>query len=72
MLRVGALLRRAEITKSHRLEVGDVLLDADEPVEAVVKVYRAALDGKDFRTLPEWASIEGMQTTTGHYFRGVE
>ena len=49
-----------------------LLLDADEPVEAVVKVYRAALDGKDFRALPEWASIEGMQTTTGHYFRGVE
>ena len=30
VLRVGALLRRARINNSHRLEVGDVLLDADE------------------------------------------
>ncbi len=30
MLRVGALLRRAKITNSHRIEAGDVVLDADE------------------------------------------
>lgn len=30
VLRVGALLRRARIQDSHRLEVGDVLLDSDE------------------------------------------
>jgi len=48
-----------------------LLLGADEPVEAVMKVYRAALDGGDFRSLPEWSAIEGMNTTTGHYFRGV-
>ena len=44
----------------------------DEPVEAVVKVYRAALDGRDFKSLPEWGIIETMNTTTGHYFRGVD
>ena len=30
VLRVGALLRRAKIAGSHRLEVGDVALDSDE------------------------------------------
>ena len=49
-----------------------LLLRADEPVEAITRVYRAALDGADFRALPEWAAIETMNTTTGHYFRGVE
>ena len=49
-----------------------LLLDPGEPTEAIVKVYRAALDGKDFKALPEWAVIDAMNTTTGHYFRGVE
>ena len=29
-LRIGALLRRAKIANSHRLEIGDLTLDADE------------------------------------------
>ena len=41
-------------------------------MEAVVKAYRAALDGLDFRVLPEWEAIEKLDTTTGHWFRGVE
>ena len=49
-----------------------LLLDQGDPVEAVVKVYRAALDGRDFKALPEWALLEDMNATTGHYFRGVE
>ena len=49
-----------------------LLLRPDEPVEAITTVYRAALDGKAIRTLPEWQAIEAMDTTTGHYFRGVE
>ncbi len=48
-----------------------LLLAGDEPVEAIVRVYRAALDGGDFRALPEWSEIDGMETTTGHFFRGV-
>ena len=49
-----------------------LLLRPEEPVEAVVKVYRAALQGADFKALPEWASLESMNTTAGHFFRGVE
>ena len=49
-----------------------LLLRGDEPVEDVVRVYRAALDGRDFKSMPEWAGIDEMNTTTGHYFRGVE
>lgn len=49
-----------------------LLLSRGEPTEAVVKVYRAALDGQDFRALPQWQILETMNTTAGHYFRGVE
>lgn len=38
ILRIGALLRRAKIAASRRLEVGNLVLDADE--------YTAYLDGK--------------------------
>ena len=30
LLRIGALLRRAKIASSHRLEIGSLILDADE------------------------------------------
>ena len=49
-----------------------LLLSRGEPTEAVVKVYRAALDGQDFRALPQWQILETMNTTAGHYFRGVK
>ena len=49
-----------------------LLLNGGEPAAEIVRVYRAALDGRDFRALPEWAILDGMDTTTGHYFRGVE
>jgi len=49
-----------------------LLLSKDEPTEAVVKVYRAALHGEDFRALPQWQALETLNTTAGHYFRGVE
>ena len=49
-----------------------LLLSPDEPVEAVVKVCRAALDAEDFRALPEWEILDAMNTTAGHFFRGVE
>ena len=38
-LRIGALLRRAKIASSHRLEIGKLILDADERT--------AALDGTE-------------------------
>jgi len=49
-----------------------LLLSKGEPTAAIVKVYRAALDGEDFRALPQWQTLETMNTTAGHYFRGVE
>jgi len=45
-----------------------LLLDAGEPIEAVVKAHRAALDGEK----PDLSALDGLGTTTGHYFRGVE
>lgn len=40
--------------------------------EAAVRSARAALDGSDFKTTPEWALLDAQPSTTGHYFRGVE
>ncbi len=40
--------------------------------ESIVRLHRAALDGQDIRQRSEWALVESMETTTGHYFRGVE
>ncbi len=40
--------------------------------ESIVRLHRMALDGEDVRESREWGLIENMQTTTGHYFRGVE
>ena len=49
-----------------------MLLDESDPIEAVVRLHRAALSGEDVRSHDDWAKIEAMNTTTGHYFRGAE
>ena len=53
-------------------EAWRMLLDADDPVEAVTALHRAAIDGENPRNHPDWQEIENMNTTTGHYFRGAE
>lgn len=72
VLNSAALMPLRHLDRMPKLRRWRLLLDRDEPVAAIAKVYRAALDGRDFRALPEWQAIETMQTTTGHYFRGVE
>ena len=49
-----------------------MLLDRDDPVADVVRLHRMAIDGGDFRADAAWKTIEEMNTTTGHYFRGAE
>ena len=63
-------LRRLErLPGIHRWRL---LLGEGEPAADIVRIYRAALDGRDFRALPEWERLQACDTTTGHYFRGVE
>ena len=50
VLRVGALLRRARITSSRRLEAGDVLLDADER-SCTVRGEEVSLTVREFNIL---------------------
>ena len=50
VLRVGALLRRAKIANSHRLEVGDIRLDADER-SCTVKGEEINLTAREFNIL---------------------
>ena len=49
-----------------------LLLEADDPVEDVVRLHRACLDGQNFRANSAWPALDAMNTTTGHYFRGAE
>lgn len=49
-----------------------LLLDEGDPIEDVVRLHRMAIDGENFRADPAWETIERMNTTTGHYFRGAE
>lgn len=48
------------------------LTDEGALSEGVVRLHRAALGGEDFKALPDWAEMDALKTTTGHYFRGVE
>ena len=50
VLRTGALLRRAKINNSHRLEVDDVLLDADER-SCMIKGEEINLTTREFNIL---------------------
>ncbi len=50
LLRVGALLRRAGIKNSHRLEVGDVVLDSDER-SCTVRGEEVSLTVREFNIL---------------------
>ncbi len=49
-LRIGALLRRAKIASSHRLEIGKLLLDADER-SAVLDGEEISLTMREFNIL---------------------
>ena len=49
-----------------------LLLEEDDPVEAVVQLHIAALNGEDVRAHALWPALNEMNTTTGHYFRGAE
>ena len=49
-LRIGALLRRAKIASSHRLEIGKLILDADERT-AVLDGEEISLTAREFNIL---------------------
>ena len=49
-LRMGALLRRAKIASSHRLEIGKLVLDADERT-AVLNEEEISLTAREFNIL---------------------
>lgn len=72
VLNSAALMPLRHLGRLPKGEGWRLLLDDGDDVEAVVKVYRAAIDSADFRRMPEWAILDAMSTTTGHYFRGVE
>jgi DNA-binding response OmpR family regulator len=49
-LRIGALLRRAKIASSHRLEIGKLVMDADERT-AVLNGEEIPLTAREFNIL---------------------
>ena len=50
LLRIGALLRRAKIVSSHRLEIGDFVMDLDEH-SALLKGEEISLTVREFNIL---------------------
>ena len=66
------LMPLKKLERLPKAEGWRLLLSGGEPAADIARVYRAALDGEDFRALPQWQTIETMNTTAGHYFRGVE
>ena len=63
-------LRR--IRRLPKADAWRLLIDDADELKILLPLYRAAARGEDPRLLPEWSAIEKMDTTTGHYFRGVE
>ena len=63
-------LRR--IRRLPKADAWRLLIDDADELKILLPLYRAAARGEDPRMLPEWSAIEKMDTTTGHYFRGVE
>ena len=66
------LMPLKKLDRLPKAESWRLLLNPGEPTADIVTVYRAALDGKDFRALSQWQTLDQMNTTAGHYFRGVE
>ncbi len=64
------LLRRTSALP--KAEAWRLLFDGNDPVEDIVHLHRLALAGGDPRHDAAFSVIEAMNTTTGHYFRGVE
>lgn len=63
-------LRR--IRRLPKSDAWRLLIDDMDELKALLPLYLAAARGEDPRLRPEWSAIEGQNTTTGHYFRGVE
>ena len=49
-----------------------LIIEPEEDVGALIRLHRMAMRGEDFRQDPDWPRYDEMNTTTGHYFRGVE
>lgn len=61
-LRIGALLRRAKIASSHKLEIGDLTLDMDERC-AVYRGEDISLTAREFNILYKLLSYPGKTFT---------
>ena len=50
-----------------------ILTDEDAALaESIVRCYKKAADGEDFKIGSDWAKVDAQPGTTGHYFRGVQ
>ena len=64
------LLRRSSALP--KAEGWRLLLDNDDPIENIIHLHKLAVSGADPRREASFAELDKMNTTTGHYFRGVE
>lgn len=64
------LLRRAD--KLPKAWAYRLIVEPEEDVSALIRLYREALNGRDVREDAAFRKLDSGRTTTGHYFRGVE
>ena len=72
LLNCAPIMPLRRLSRIPRAAAWRLLLTDGEPAAALTETYRAAIDGADFKATAGWRYIDGMQTTTGHFFRGVE
>lgn len=65
------LMLLRHISKLPAAHAWRILIEEDDAA-AAARLYRAALDGRDYTMCPEWEKMDKVKSTTGHYNRGVE
>lgn len=66
------LMLLKKIQKLPKANAWRLILDENDDVASLLRLYRAASKGENFRNDPVWEQYETLNTTTGHYFRGAE
>ena len=62
-------MNRLPDAQAYRL----IFEDAEKPYAGeITRLYRAFLDGETAKDRPEWTVIDQLETTNGHFYRGVE
>lgn len=72
LMNSAPLMTLRRIGRLPGAEAWRLLIDDFEELPDALRLYRAAARGENFESDPAWQRYAAGNTTTGHYFRGVE